>query len=168
VRRVTKIAAGIAAGGLIAAGAATAGAATNTPDHTPYGGNACATGIYSGFCGDQVTTNGLGMTPYRSQVVLRPYSDHNSQQDFFWLQYQGGGNDIAEFAPGGIASDLIMAVVHGQVRLVQAPQVVTAYDEWYFNGTGWTNVGTNTQLGEVNGVLDLTSGPGTEYTFDSP
>ena len=55
----------------------------------------------------------------------------------------------AEFAPGGVASNRVMAEVNRHVVLV--PATGAPNQKWVFNGTGssWTNVATGDVLREL-------------------
>jgi hypothetical protein len=85
-----------------------------TPAAVPTAG--CAHGIYTGYCGIQ--TDGAGFTLYVAQpangarVTGQPdtgtLASAKTGFDFYWFAYDGGSTKVAEYAPGGVASNLCL------------------------------------------------------------
>ena len=149
-RTAIAAAAAGAAAALTAAGMASASVSQVAP---PVDG--CETGIYTGYCGTQVDAG----TPALSIAVNffgGPHGDviatsdpFRKTADWFWFRYNGGPNDIAEFAPGGVASNLVMAQVGAYIVLQKANGDLN--QQWNFTCTAacpgsfpgtWTNVAT--------------------------
>jgi hypothetical protein len=161
----------ILAAATIAAGplAVSALASPARPHHAAVSGN-CANGIYAGYDGTQQNENGQSIVVRGSQV-LAASSHAGASACFFWFAYNGGPTKIAEYAPGGIASNLVLApVLHGKnagdVTLQKADG--SLYDQWVFapgpdygtDGSGsWTNAGLSAALTVgSHGQLEVTSG----------
>jgi hypothetical protein len=78
------------------------------------GPDGCATGIYAGYCGtqrDDSTPYPLYLAANGNTVIGTSNTRGFGSEDFFWFNYEGGTNDIAEWAPFGVASNEVMAVV---------------------------------------------------------
>ena len=116
----------------------------------------CANGIYAGYCGTQEDSSAVPLyLAARGNVIIGTSSTHGfGTEDFFWFGFEGGTNDIAEWAPDGVASNLVMAVApiysyqsHSTAYAVVLQQASGATDQqWTYNGTGWTNVATGPNL----------------------
>jgi hypothetical protein len=158
--------------------ALTGTAASASVTHVNYGGDACATGITSEYCGAQVNAwnaaitvgrgrqyySGLGQALFASQ-----YFSGDPSQQFFWLQYQGGSDDVAIYAPGGVVSNEIIAQVGNRIELVNAPTTVTANDLWSFNSGDWDNVASGDAIGVSHGLIVPVTGPtSNNWTFVTP
>lgn len=144
--------------------------------------DACATGIYAGYCGTQQDGAGLYLAA-SGQNVIATSSRTFGTEDFFWFNYEGATNDIAEFAPLGIASNLVMAVVaqhpryNGNVPSTSYAVVLqfatgASNQQWTYNGTGWTNVASGPGLMlQTNGnnnpvtMAPPTGAPNQTFTF---
>jgi hypothetical protein len=137
----------------------------------------CADGIYAGYDGTQVNSDGQSVAVQDGQ--LQAVRDtRQADTCFYWFAYDGGQNKIAEYAPDGIASNEVMAAVWTwrgyQVELQRGNG--SAYQQWNYNtadnGT-WTNAGTGTVLAaDSHGHLYLAPAPAvvpdSEYwTFQS-
>jgi hypothetical protein len=94
-----------------------------------------------------------------------------SNAEFFWFA-DGSHNKYAEFAPGGVASNKVMAEVRHQVVL--APASGADNQKWLFDGNGWKNVATGDVLkattngGPVLAVNGPSSGSSETWTFVTP
>ena len=168
-------AATVASAGLAVGLAGTAGASSRTPA-APSSSN-CAHGIYAGYCGTQKSGTGLSMAVGRHNIIVGTRHPQPSNAEFFWFadaSSQAANNDkYAEFAPGGVASNLVMADVgHHQVALVRASGARN--QKWVFDGTGWKNVQTGNVLtstlngGPVLAVGGASHGPSETWTFVTP
>jgi hypothetical protein len=128
--------------------------------------NACATGIYEGYCGtqqDESTPTPLYLAANSDGTIIGTSSTHsNGSEDFFWFNFDGGPNDIAEWAPFGIASNEVMTVVAVPPRghdhsttttyeVVLEPGTGAANQQWTYNLTGWTNAAQPTLVLQTNG-----------------
>ena len=150
-RIIATVAAAIA---VLGGAAASASAASAHPAH-PAHVNACATGIYTGYCGTQVDGNGLSLIAGLSGSIFasrHPFANGN----FFWFAYDGGGNKIAEWAPDGVASGLVMAGYGSHVVLEQGTGALN--EQWIFEDGAWANA-ANGKILETHGY-----GPVTEVT----
>jgi hypothetical protein len=153
-------------------------AASASVAHVSYGGDACATGITSEYCGAQVNAWDAAITVgygygygygHGQPLFARQYVDGNPSQQFFWLQYQGGSDDVAVYAPGGVVSNEIMAQVGNRIELVNAPTTVTDNDLWSFNDGDWDNVASGDAIGVWHGLLVPVTGPtSNNWTFFTP
>jgi hypothetical protein len=182
--KLTKKAAVVTAATVVSAGlavglAGSAGATGRAPAPAPaFGGSFnCAHGIYAGYCGTQRSGTNLYIAVGRHNAIIGTNRPQASNAEFFWFadaSSSATGNDkYAEFAPGGVASNLVMADVgHHQVALVRASGARN--QKWIFDGTGWKNVQTNDVLratfpnGPVTAVPGTSSGPSETWTFVTP
>jgi hypothetical protein len=176
-----------AAGVLAVAAAAAlsvAAVATAAPHH--QSSDQCGSGIYAGYTGTQENGNDQSVVVQNSTPVASSHS-RGSDDCFFWFAYDGGQNKIAEYAPDGVASNLVLSVQDrwgfGKNNRGSAEEVVlqkadgSLDQQWNYNtadnGT-WTNEGTNLVLTVGrNGQLELATPPtGTvppqeDWTFQS-
>jgi hypothetical protein len=147
--------AGIAASALALAGVADA--AVSQHSNGPQGG--CANGIYAGYCGTQVDTGtpalslAAGQFGFTGRNIIATSHARGWSADFFWFAYQGGSNKIAEYAPGGVASNQVMAETgHGRIVLQRATGAPN--QQWIATavagGFTWTNAATGDEI-EANG-----------------
>jgi hypothetical protein len=140
-----------------AVGVVAAAAGTGLADATvaaPQVSTKCATGVYAGYCGTQVNSgvpalsiavSGLGKVIATSHV-------HGAKGDWFWFAYNGGSTKIAEYAPNGVASNLVMAQVGNHIVLQRATGA--ANQQWTFTcaascGPIYTGTWTNLSSGDV-------------------
>jgi hypothetical protein len=166
--------------GLTLISTASAGVFSSGPD-------GCATGIYAGYCGTQkdASTVPLYLAANGNTVIGTSSTRGFGSEDFFWFNYEGGTNDIAEWAPFGIASNEVMAVVPVQQHswyihdapvtsyaVVLQPGTGATNQQWTYNGTGWTNVASGPDLvlqtnGDNNPVTmaPVTATPNQTFTF---
>ena len=156
IRRLAILAAAGAAMATLGTGVASASALTPATSAAPQNlfNTNCADGIYSGYCGTQVSENGVSLTASGSSILgLDNPSDGSGNADFFWFRYQGGASSIAEFAPEGVASNKVMADQNGHLRLetatgLPAEQWTPCYHSHGGGGFTWTNVQTGRILQE--------------------
>ena len=168
----------VAAGAAIVVTAAgIAGAAAARPSDSV---DECATGIYAGYCGTQVDSGSpaLSITVGRWGRIVATSHPRRGAADWFWFRYEGGANNIAEFAPNGVTSNLVMAQVGSRIELQRANG--DTGQQWLFTcysgctsgpyvGT-WTNIASGdiiaatTDGGELQAV-SLTGSPASNETW---
>ncbi len=152
---------------------------TSGPAPGGYGASNCANGIYAGYCGTQESgaslyiAVGWGRHGYQ---VIGTKNPQASNAEFFWFadaSASAANNDkYAEFAPDGIASNLVMAEVNHVIVLTQATGA--ANQKWVYDGTGWENVATGDVLestsngGPIDAVTGPSSGSSETWTFVIP
>jgi hypothetical protein len=149
----SALAGAMAAAATIAAVAAT-GLASASPT-APTSSNNCATGIYAGYCGTQVDSNSpqLSIAVGNWGQIVGSAKPHSGAADWFWFAYDGGSNKIAEFAPNGVASNLVMAQQGSKIVLQRATGKTN--QQWLFTCTtgcsGPTYIGTwkNVATGDI-------------------
>jgi hypothetical protein len=128
-----------------------AGASVSQPTHV----DGCETGIYTGYCGTQVDAGSPALSiavdwsGSRHANVIATSDPRGGSADWFWFRYNGGPNSIAEYAPHGVASNLVMAQVGDDIVLQRANGNLN--QQWLFTcdtvcsppytGT-WTNLAT--------------------------
>jgi hypothetical protein len=166
--------------GLTVISTASAGVFGSSPD-------GCTTGIYAGYSGTQQdgSTVPLYLAAVGNSIVGTSSTRTFGAEDFFWFNYEGGTNDIAEWAPFGVASNEVMAVVPQPLRphyTYNAPTTSYAVvlqqasgatnQQWTYNGTGWTNVATGPDLVlQTNGnnnpvtMAPVTATPNQTFSF---
>jgi hypothetical protein len=154
--------------GLTLISTASAGVFGSSPD-------GCATGIYQGYCGTQQDGNGLNLAARGNTIIGTNNPGYGGSEDFFWFAYFGppspaANNKIAEFAPGGIATNQVMTLVNWghSSAVVLEPATGAANQQWSFNGTGWTNVaagpGLVLQTNGNNNPVSMVAAPPTPPT----
>jgi hypothetical protein len=164
------LSAGLAVG---VAGVAGAGG----PPPGGYGAYNCANGIYAEYCGTQESATSLYIAVGGwGDHLIGTENPHASNAEFFWFadaSASAANNDkYAEFAPNGVASNLVMAEVHHAIVLTQATGA--ANQKWVYDGTGWENVATSDVLestsngGPIYAVPGPSSGTSETWTFVTP
>ncbi len=147
-----------------------------------FGGNTwnCANGIYAGYCGTQESNTGLYLAVGFYGQIIGTSHPTAGDAEFFWFadgSSSASDNDkYAEFAPGGVASNKVMADVNH--RIVLAPASGAANQKWVFDGSAppgwWRNVGTGDILkatfdgGPVTTVSSETNNNSELWTFRVP
>jgi hypothetical protein len=137
-----------------AAAALTAAGLAGASVSQPTGFDGCETGIYTGYCGTQVDQGSPALSiavdvrGERTKVIATS-DPRGGSADWFWFRYNGGANNIAEFAPHGVASNFVMAQVGDDIVLQKATGELN--QQWHFTcdavcnfpytGT-WTNLAT--------------------------
>jgi hypothetical protein len=177
--KFSRKAAALTAAATVAAGLAVgiAGAADASSGAPAFGGGTgnCAHGLYAGYCGTQESGTGLYIAADWQGRIIGTRTPQASNAEFFWFAdgtTAGSHNKYAEFAPGGVASNKVMAEVRG--RVVLAPANGANTQKWLFDGTGWENVGTGDVLkstsngGPVLAVNGPSSGQSETWTFVTP
>jgi hypothetical protein len=178
--KLTKKAALIAAAAVASAGlavglAGSAGATGRAP--AAPGSFNCAHGIYAGYCGTAESGTNLYLAANRRGQIIGVRHPQASNAEFFWLADGTSTSSTppkyAEFAPGGVASNKVMAEVRHQVVLVNASGATN--QKWVYNATnGWTNLGTGDVLrttvdgGPVLAVHGPSAGPSETFHFVAP
>ena len=156
---------------------ASAGLFGSSPD-------ACATGVYIGYCGTQqdASTSPLNLAAIGNIIIGTSSTRTFGSEDFFWFAYDGGNNKIAEYAPNGVASNLAMAVVpqrfgyrgtNTYYAVILQPATGAPNQQWTYNGTGWTNVAEPALVLQTNGnnspvtmvLAPVTATPNQTFTF---
>jgi hypothetical protein len=168
----------LSAGLGIGIGVAGAGG-TSGPAPGGYGASNCANGIYAGYCGTQESGTSLYIAVgwgSHGYGVIGTANPQANNAEFFWFadaSASAANNDkYAEFAPDGIASNLVMAEVNHCIVLTQATGA--ANQKWVYDGTGWENVATGDVLestyngGPIDAVAATSSGPSVTWTFVIP
>ena len=158
--------AGLVIGVVGAAGIAGAGGTNGG-----YGAYNCANGIYAGYCGTQESGTSLYIAVGWGNHLIGTVNPQASNAEFFWFadaSPSAANNDkYAEFAPNGIASNLVMAEVNHVIVLTQATGA--ANQKWVYDGTGWENVATGDVLESTSngGPIEAAAGPssGTSETW---
>ena len=176
-KKAAVVAAATVASAGLAVGLAGSAGATGRAPASPGSFN-CAHGIYAGYCGTQKSGTGLYIAVGRHNAIIGTDRPQASNAEFFWFadaSSSAANNDkYAEFAPGGVASNLVMADVgHHQVARVRASGARN--QKWVFNATnGWTNVATGNVLkatfrnGPVTAANSPSSGASETWTFVTP
>jgi hypothetical protein len=178
--KFSRKAAAVTAAATVAAGLAVgiAGAADASSGAPAFGGGTgnCAHGLYAGYCGTQKSQTGLYIAADWQGRIIGTRAPQASNAEFFWFadgSSSAADNDkYAEFAPGGVASNKVMAEVRHQVVL--APASGAANQKWVYDGTGWTNVATGDVLkatsngGPILAVNGPSAGPSETWTFVIP
>jgi hypothetical protein len=144
----------------------------------PISSDACATGIYAGYCGTQQdsSTVPLNLAALGNTIIGTSSKGFAGSEDFFWFQYEGGSNDIAEWAPNGVASNEVMAVVKAWngpgYQVVLQPATGAANQQWFYSAPGWTNIAAPGLVLQTNGnnrpvtmVPGPASAPNQSFTF---
>jgi hypothetical protein len=174
-KKVCSVSATVAASAALALGVAgAAGASTHGPSHGSGGTSNCAHGIYAGFCGTQKSNTGLyiAVTGRNDEVIgtTHPQADN---AEFFWFAVGGGTNKYAEFAPNGIASNLVMAEEHHNIVLETASGATS--QQWFFDSKGWKNIATGDVLEATTdggAIVSDSHGPShgnsETWTFETP
>jgi hypothetical protein len=166
----------------LATGVAGAGGTGGPPPGGGYGpppggyGANCATGIYAQYCGTQESGTSLYIAVGWGNRLIGTGNPQASNAEFFWFadaSPTAANNDkYAEFAPNGIASNLVMAEVNHVIVLTQATGA--ANQKWVYDGTGWENVSTGDVLestyngGPIDAVAGPSSGSSETWTFVIP
>lgn len=163
------LSAGLAVG---VAGVAGAGG----PPPGGYGAYNCANGIYAGYCGTQESATSLYIAVGWGDHLVGTNNPQARNAEFFWFadaSASAANNDkYAEFAPNGVASNLVIAEVHHVIVLCQANGA--ANQKWVYDGTGWENVATGDVLESTSngGPILATAGPSSgsseTWTFVTP
>jgi hypothetical protein len=170
-------AAAVASAGLAAGLAGSASASSRVPAPAFGGSFNCAHGIYAGYCGTAESATNLYLAADRRGQIIGVRHPQASNAEFFWLadaSSSAANNDkYAQFAPGGVASNKVMAEVRHQVVLVNASGATN--QKWVYNATnGWTNVATGDVLrttvpnGPVLAVHGPSAGPSETFHFVTP
>jgi hypothetical protein len=178
-RKILALTAAAATSAALAVGMAGAsGAAVRTPQQPGGSTQNCRAGLYAGYCGTQKSGTGLYLAVGFGSQVIGTRSPRADNAEFFWLadgSPSAANNDkYAEFAPGGVASNRVMAEVNRHVVLVQATGAPN--QKWVFNpaGSAWANVATGDVLkagangGPVLAVHGPVSGPSEAWSFVTP
>jgi hypothetical protein len=141
-----------------------------------YGAANCANGIYAEYCGTQESATSLYIAVGWGNHLIGTVNPQASNAEFFWFadaSPSAANNDkYAEFAPNGIASNLVMAEVNHVIVLTQATGA--ANQKWVYDGTGWENVATSDVLestyngGPIEAVTGPSSGTSETWTFVIP
>ena len=166
----------------LATGVAGAGGTGGPPPGGGYGpppggyGANCATVIYAQYCGTQESGTSLYIAVGWGNRLIGTGNPQASNAEFFWFadaSPTAANNDkYAEFAPNGIASNLVMAEVNHVIVLTQATGA--ANQKWVYDGTGWENVSTGDVLestyngGPIDAVAGPSSGSSETWTFVIP
>jgi hypothetical protein len=176
-KRIYAVSASLVLSAGLAVGIAGVAGAGGTDGHGAYN---CANGIYAGYCGTQESGTGLYIAvgwgddhPH----LIGTENPHAWNAEFFWFadaSASAANNDkYAVFAPNGIASNQVMAEVHGHIVLTQATGA--ANQKWVYDGTtGWANVATGDVLestsngGPIVAVAGPSSGSSETWTFVTP
>ncbi len=130
----------------------------------------CTQGVYTGYCGTQVSAEAtpLAWDVYQQQarpgnkIIAYPDSNTDRATDFFWFAYDGGSSKIAEYAPGGVADNLCVTEPGQHAGLVLDPctgsasQRFTATEE--ASGYTWTNVATGDIVTDPSGLRSQLAG----------
>jgi hypothetical protein len=123
------------------AGVASASGRAPAPVYGGPGFASCANGIYAGYCGTQKSATGFYLAVGRGGLIGTK-DPQPGTAEFFWFadaSKSAADNDkYAEYAPDGIASDMVMAEVGNRVVLVKATGATD--QKWVYTGTGWKNV----------------------------
>jgi hypothetical protein len=180
--RAVAVAGGV--GSLLLAGATAASASTARPQPS----RGCDSGVWSGYEGTQVDGSNLAVSVEGGKVVALAHQTRGffgqggSQDCFFWFN-PAGTTDNAKYAvlaspstgvPTGQALTAMWAPSRRgggswSVGLASTEKGSTA-QQWVFNGTGWTNAASGTEL-KTNGnrhALSLeptSSAPAANNTF---
>lgn len=178
-RMIVSLAAVAVTSAALAVGIAGVANASESMLHSPGGSSTenCADGIYAGYCGTQVSGTDLYIAVGFGNQIIGTTSPRANNAEFFWFSdgsASAANNDkYAEFAPGGIASNKVIADVNHHIVLAKASGA--ADQKWYFNGTGWTNVGTGDVLEStynggpiVAASTQSTTNPSETWTFVVP
>ena len=176
-RKIFSLTAIAAASATLAIGIAGAASASESMPHSAggYGTENCADGIYAGYCGTQVSGTDLYIAVGFGGQVIGTTNPRADNAEFFW--FSGGtastsNDDYAEFAPAGIASNKVMADVNHHIVLATASGA--ADQQWFYNGTGWTNTGTGDVLkstyngGPIVAASPPSAGASETWTFVTP
>jgi hypothetical protein len=175
-KKAAVVAAATVASAGLAVGLAGSAGATGRAPAAPGSFN-CAHGIYANYCGTQKSGTGLYMAVGRHNAIIGTRGPQASNAEFLWFadaSSSAANNDkYAEFAPGGVASNLVMADLgHHRVALVRASGARN--QKWVFDGTGWKNVQTGDVLtatvngGPVLAVGGTSHGASETWTFVTP
>ncbi len=177
-KKIAAAAAAAAASAGLAVGVA--GAASASPAPSPHPGPSswnCAHGIYAGYCGTQKSGTGLYIAVGRHDQVIGTRHPQPANAEFFWFadgtSAAANKPKYAEFAPGGVASNLVMAE-NSHHQVVLAPASGASNQKWVYDGTGWQNVATHDVLKAtldgfpVLAVPGSSSGPSETWTFVTP
>jgi hypothetical protein len=169
-------AAAVASAGLAAGLAGSASASSRVPAPAFGGSFNCAHGIYAGYCGTAESATHLYLASDQHGQIIGVRHPQAWNAEFFWLADGTSTSPTppkyVEWAPGGVASNKVMAEVHHRVVLVNASGATD--QKWSFNGTGWTNVATGDVLrttasnGPVLAVNGPPSGPSETFHFVAP
>ena len=175
-KKIYAVSASLVLSAGLAVGIAGVAGAGGTDGHGTYN---CANGIYAGYCGTQESGTGLYIAVGwgdDNPHLIGTENPHASNAEFFWFADASAGaanNDkYAEFAPNGIASNRVMAEVHGVIVLCQATGA--ANQKWVYDGTGWQNVATGDVLestsngSRIVAVAGPSSGSSETWTFVTP
>jgi hypothetical protein len=141
-----------------------------------YGTYNCANGIYSGYCGTQESATSLYIAIGWHNHVVGTENPQSWNAEFFWFadaSASAANNDkYAEFAPNGVATNLVLAEVHHTIVLCEATGA--ANQKWVYDGTGWENVATSDVLesttngGPILAATGPSSGSSETWTFVTP
>ena len=130
----------------------------------------CTGGVYSGYCGTQVSAEAtpLAWDVYQqkakagNKIIAYPDSSGDKATDFFFFRYQGGSSDVAEYAPGGVASNLCVTEPGHDTGLVlavcsgSANQRFTAAEA--ATGFTWENAATGDIVTDPGGLRSQLAG----------
>jgi hypothetical protein len=154
-----------------------AGAASAGSLHPSFGGSTynCANGIYADYCGTQESASGLYIAVDYNQVIGTRHPQAGNAEFFWFADASTPAADkykYAEFAPNGIASNLVLAEDHHRIVLATASGATD--QKWVFDGTGWENVATNDVLkatsdgGAILAAHGPSAGQSESWTFVTP
>ena len=154
------------------------GAASAGSYHPSFGGSTytCSNGIYAGYCGTQESATGLYIAVGWNRQVIGTRHPQANDAEFFWFadgsSSRANNDKYAEFAPNGVASNLVMTEEHHNIVLATASG--TPDQKWVYDGTGWTNVGTGDVLkatydgGPILAAHGSSAGLSETWTFVTP
>jgi hypothetical protein len=176
--KIAAVAAAAAASAGLAVGIAGTASASPNPGHPGPGPGPgswnCAHGIYAGYCGTQKSGTGLYIAVGRHGQIVGTRHPQAMTGEFVWFadaSRSAASNDkYAEFAPGGVASNLVMAE-DGRHQVELAPASGAPNQKWVFDGKGWQNVATHDVLkatfdgGPVLAVHGPSFGPWETWTW---
>lgn len=167
--------AALASAGLAVGTSGAASASYRAPVN--FGGSTwnCANGIYAGYCGTQKSNSGLYIAAGFGGQIIGTSVPLAFNAEFFWFKVGTVSQNYkyAEFAPGGVASNKVLADVRHHIVLATANG--DQDQQWNFNGNGWTNIGTGDVLKAttdggpiVAANTQSTTKPSEQWTFVTP
>jgi len=178
--KIAAVAAAAAASAGLAVGVAGAASASPAPGPGPHPGPGswnCAHGIYAGYCGTQKSNTGLYIAVGRHGQIVGTFRPEADNAEFVWFadasRFAANNDKYAEFAPGGVASNLVMAEDRHH-RVALEPASGAPDQKWVYDGKGWKNVATGDVLratfpgGPVLAVHGPSFGPSETWTFVTP
>lgn len=179
--RLTKKAYAITAAVVISVGlgfgiSGVADASSNVPADLGFGTSNCANGIWSNYCGTQESATSLYIAVGFGNSIIGTTDPQSWSAEWVWsadASSTAANNDkYAIFAPGGVASNKVMAEVNHRIVLVTASG--DSNQKWVYDGTGWENVATGDVLkstvndGPILAAKGPSSGSSETWTFVVP